>query len=591
MQDYIIRAVCVTLLHSLWQAVLLAAVAGTLLMLTRRAGSALRYKLLCTLMLVFVAAVVYTFCVQVTASQHAGRVSANSLSSVYRNSNASLNSTQLVADSRISILLNACTYLFNQYSWLLVLVWFVFFLVRFLRLLLVMVNVDRMRYYKTNIVSGEWEQGFEQLCSRMHILQPVLLMESALLKVPVLIGYLKPVILIPAGMLTQLSADQVEVILLHELAHVRRHDYMVNLVQSGIDTIFFFNPALLWISDLIRSERECCCDDIAIRETKNKQQFIQALISFNQYSSTLNTCSLSWLTGKGQLLRRVQRIVTKKNSSLRSAELVALLSVVLFGSSAFVIFQHNQGSYLSGIGSSVAPKKISISKQPVARAKSGVNPSPKINTITAKTVAGTTVRVSGATLLKKQVITKKPIAVVANIPAARPPAVPSVLTALGSEPPDSRVAEDLADLQRQLAALGYREDNAERLQTFRDHGVSPSFIKSFIEAGYKNVSLNQFLQLADHGVRAAFTNGLKERGYGTVSLERATDLVDHGVSLVFIEAFKKLGFSNITLEEAITLKDHGVSAAFIESFKNKTDRLLSLEDYIKIKDSGINRSS
>jgi beta-lactamase regulating signal transducer with metallopeptidase domain len=90
-------------------------------------------------------------------------------------------------------------------------------------------------------------------------------------------------------MLTTLPASEIEAILLHELAHIRRRDYLVNLLQSFSDIIFFFNPAVLWLSSLIRDERENCCDDIAIGEVKNKKQFIHALLSFQEYNLIQNT--------------------------------------------------------------------------------------------------------------------------------------------------------------------------------------------------------------------------------------------------------------------------------------------------------------
>ena len=99
---------------------------------------------------------------------------------------------------------------------------------------------------------------------------------------PVVIGHLKPVILIPLGCLAGLPADQVEAILLHELAHIRRSDYFVNFLQNITESIFFFNPGLLWISSLIKEERENCCDDIALEQTKNKRGLVQALISFKE---------------------------------------------------------------------------------------------------------------------------------------------------------------------------------------------------------------------------------------------------------------------------------------------------------------------
>jgi bla regulator protein BlaR1 len=78
------------------------------------------------------------------------------------------------------------------------------------------------------------------------------------------IGNLKPVILMPIGLLTALTTEEVEAILMHELAHIKRRDYLVNLLQSLMEIVFFFNPAVLWISQLIKAERENCCDDLAL---------------------------------------------------------------------------------------------------------------------------------------------------------------------------------------------------------------------------------------------------------------------------------------------------------------------------------------
>ena len=98
----------------------------------------------------------------------------------------------------------------------------------------------------------------------MRISRPVRLLESAIAEVPVVIGYLKPVILIPAGLLANLPVDQVEAILLHELAHIRRADYLVNLLQTMVESLLFYHPAVWWISHVIRTEREHCCDDFVL---------------------------------------------------------------------------------------------------------------------------------------------------------------------------------------------------------------------------------------------------------------------------------------------------------------------------------------
>ena len=125
--------------------------------------------------------------------------------------------------------------------------------------------------------SAYWKEKIQQLADELQIRRRIQLLQSEIVQVPVVIGVLKPVILIPLGILSQLPPEQVEAILLHELAHIKRKDYLVNLLQSLAETIFFFNPAVLWVSSLIRDERENCCDDIAIAGTKNKAAFVNAL--------------------------------------------------------------------------------------------------------------------------------------------------------------------------------------------------------------------------------------------------------------------------------------------------------------------------
>jgi hypothetical protein len=131
-----------------------------------------------------------------------------------------------------------------------------------------------------------------------------------------------------------MSPAEVEAILLHELAHIRRHDYLINLVQRITSIIFFFNPAVLWLSSLIRAERENCCDDIAIKHTHNKLQFVEALMSVKQCSFLSPGLAMKFLGPKNFLLHRINRIVYNRNKSLSVTELFffvgSLLSAVLF---------------------------------------------------------------------------------------------------------------------------------------------------------------------------------------------------------------------------------------------------------------------
>jgi beta-lactamase regulating signal transducer with metallopeptidase domain/protocatechuate 3,4-dioxygenase beta subunit len=107
-------------------------------------------------------------------------------------------------------------------------------------------------------------QMLDRLRKRLEIDRAVQLLESTRIEVPAVIGWLRPVILLPVSILSELPADQLELILAHELAHIRRHDFLLNLLQTAVETLLFYHPAVWWVSCRIRIEREACCDDLAV---------------------------------------------------------------------------------------------------------------------------------------------------------------------------------------------------------------------------------------------------------------------------------------------------------------------------------------
>jgi beta-lactamase regulating signal transducer with metallopeptidase domain len=114
-----------------------------------------------------------------------------------------------------------------------------------------------------------------ELSEQLHIKRSVQLLQSPVATVPAVVGFFKPVILFPAAMLAGLSPSEIEGILIHELAHIKRQDFLVNMLQHFIEMIFFFNPAVLWVSSLIKIERENCCDDIAVGTNTKQAELYQ----------------------------------------------------------------------------------------------------------------------------------------------------------------------------------------------------------------------------------------------------------------------------------------------------------------------------
>jgi beta-lactamase regulating signal transducer with metallopeptidase domain/protocatechuate 3,4-dioxygenase beta subunit len=146
-----------------------------------------------------------------------------------------------------------------------------------------------------------------RLAARLGLGRRVRLLESARVQVPMVVGWLKPVILLPASALTGLTSDQLTFILGHELAHIRRLDYVVNLVQSLIETLLFFHPAVWWISARIRQERENCCDDRAVELCGDRLDYARALAALEGMRTA--TWSLAPSAEGGALLARIRRLL------------------------------------------------------------------------------------------------------------------------------------------------------------------------------------------------------------------------------------------------------------------------------------------
>jgi bla regulator protein blaR1 len=555
--DTILRAICWTLLHSLWQGLIFAIVAGIVLVLTKKASSSLRYNLLCCGMILFLAVSGYTFYHQLHIPAHTeARTTAGNLPAI-TGGWTNTATTPAITTGTSHTLRNAIDSLvqyFNTHASLVVVTWFIIFLARFVQLLSGLVNAQRFRHYQTSPAPSEWQQRLALLLNRLQITHPVSLLQSGLVKVPMVVGWLKPVILVPVGMLAHISPEQVESILLHELAHIRRQDYVFNLVQHVVDTLFFFNPALLWISSLIRTERENCCDDIAIRQTNSRRRLIEALVSFHEYRQSAQPYALS-LTGKNKgVVRRVERIVHRKNHSLNVGERLLLMCGLMTLSVAFITIDSSRQDTST---SAVTPSVTRIQA-----------PAPS----TPSSAAATTPP-SGKGILK---------------PASTP-----AMASLQPQPDTThpRLAEDSSpDLLDELQSLGYHDISVDELIRCKEHGVTGEFIADLRKLGYKDFSLDKTIELVDHGVSPEFINSLTHMGYTDISLDMAIRLVDHGVTTDFISSIRKLGFASVSLQKAIKLADHGVTSDFIVSWKNKTGKLFDLDDYIKLADSGIDPS-
>ncbi len=311
-----IKAICWTLIHSLWIGMIIALLAGIVISLTRKSAAALRYRLLCAVLVLFVVSIGITYAIEAHSNtpikittDHAN-VFINVVNAAAYNGPAAPASQSLLDRSKEFL---------NQNMSIIFMVWLLFFLLKSLKMVSGLLYIQRIRNYKTHTVTEELKQRIEHLSSQIGIRRVVRLVQSELVKVPVAVGWLKPMILLPLGIAFQLTPEQLDGILWHELAHIHRRDYMVNILQGVAETVFFFNPGLLWLSSLIRTEREACCDDMVLSRMNRKANYLEALLSFGygEFSQARYAMSI----GSGNQLRdRLKRMISQENKRLSIAE-------------------------------------------------------------------------------------------------------------------------------------------------------------------------------------------------------------------------------------------------------------------------------
>jgi beta-lactamase regulating signal transducer with metallopeptidase domain/HEAT repeat protein len=199
----------------------------------------------------------------------------------------------------------------------------------------------------TSSVPDSCVEAVTRLAARLRITRPVRVLESAVVHVPAVIGWLRPVILLPASALTGLTPLQLDALLAHELAHVRRYDYVVNLLQSVVETLLFYHPAVWWVSGRVREEREHCCDDLAVAVCGDAHFYATALLGMERLRVATPAFALA-ASGGGRgdsLMGRIRRLVAPVQTEIfpRWMAGVVVVSLALGGGAHLVSGSATQG--------------------------------------------------------------------------------------------------------------------------------------------------------------------------------------------------------------------------------------------------------
>lgn len=311
-----------TLLHSLWQALLILGLARLLLRYTPLQQSGLRYNISLVALSAMAVTSIATFIflyptVQVLQSPGAGQAVTIAVQPSIQKSTATL-SLQYVTQTT------------QQVMPYVVAAWLAGTLLFCLRIAGGWLQVKRLQEQATYVLDDRFAR-LTLLARRLGIYRNVQLAVSARIHVPIVLGFIKPVILFPAGLWSGIGTAELDAILVHELTHIRRHDYLVNLIQSVLESIFFFNPFVWMMSGQIRTEREHCCDDTVVAMCGNPLAYAKVLAHLEEARLTPNRLAIGLAKNKNQLLTRIKRIMEKTVTPYKAKDRIIPALLVIVG--------------------------------------------------------------------------------------------------------------------------------------------------------------------------------------------------------------------------------------------------------------------
>ncbi|MDF9800516.1 beta-lactamase regulating signal transducer with metallopeptidase domain [Catalinimonas alkaloidigena] len=334
------EALGITLLHSLWQGMLLMVILWCLLRLIRYEKASLRFILAFSSLMLILLAFSSTLYHEWDSLKPLPAVN-QSFSTQAIGQAIELMDLEVSTHSSLWAQIKSEVYtLFYQLAEnasLLASAWLIGSLLFSFRLSLGLWQIHQLKQ-KKQALPEFWKAKSLELQQVLGIRQKVEISTNDTLDSPLTLGWLKPMILLPASMLTAMPAEQIESILVHELAHIRRHDYLWNLLQSVAEVILFYHPAYWYIASVLEQESEHACDAITLKITGRPQIYAQALLQVASLRTTISTVGLSTRDrGKGRsgFAERIRRIVAPQQKKKGVQPLPFLLSFCLIG---FMLF-------------------------------------------------------------------------------------------------------------------------------------------------------------------------------------------------------------------------------------------------------------
>ncbi|UCC45669.1 MAG: M56 family metallopeptidase [Candidatus Zixiibacteriota bacterium] len=591
------------LFHSLWQGGLAALLLGAALAFLRQSQARLRYLLSC-LALVSVVAVSTATGIGLFR-QHISEAPVTTVAAQVNHAAEAI-VPENAATTPVAVTEQGSFSLAHLHDWVFPL-WLLGVILMSLYHVFGWFRVRRLAVREPVEYPARWKEQFARLCARMHITRPVQLICSRRALAPCVIGLVKPVVLVPLSMFSNLEPSDIEMILVHELAHVRRYDILVNILQTVIETALFFNPAVWWISQQIRVEREHCCDDVVVQHSGDRVSYARALASLEELRS-VRTGFVAAAAGM-PLLARVRRLfglptVPNRSARLGAAGVVLLTVLTGVGMLSFPAVSRTLSETFVETTEPYKPQSDDIRGRWEIETYGGrahINMRFKRRWETGFTVRARELlsEISQTTTHLEMRRDAGTFHFVGDFEEddeewwgegecffRANSEYLEEMDRLGFDIDDDEDVLSLAihnvtlEFVRGLIDLGYDDLTYDELITAHIHDVTPEYIKEMNGLGYRNLKMDELVTMQIHDVEPDFVLQLAELGYRDLDADELVTMQIHDVEPELIEAYTSLGYRDLDVDELVTMQIHDVEPEFIEEMAELGYRDLDVDDLV-----------
>jgi beta-lactamase regulating signal transducer with metallopeptidase domain len=499
--------------------------------------------------------------------------------------------------------------------------------------------------------SETWGRTLDRLAGVLALRRGVAILESAAVEVPTVIGWLKPLILLPMSTISALKPEEIEMLLAHELAHIRRHDFFVNLMQTAVETLMFYHPAVWWMSHRIRIEREHCCDDMAIETCGSALRYARALTHLEELRARQSELALA--ANGGSLITRIRRLVTSTDDAVsdtsRWGAAAAVLAVVI----ALLAIPS-----MPALAKRNADEKLPTAPPKVMKAK----PATQTITVDGKSIVCDGEKVVcdkdadievydvdkddehdteiDSEMAEPAMPPEAPmpaLPMIAGVPAPPMPMVAGVpmpmvrvnvapriapmAMAFASRMVDS-VVPTIAISPEAIAAgieggieggiqggitggiqggihtrsssrirhRGIGKDgklSVDDLITLRSVGVTPEYITQMRGTGLGDLSLDEIVAMRVQGVTPDYVSQMRKTGFDITTADQIVSMRVQGVTPDYVSQMRATGFDIKNTDQIISLRVQGVSPDYVSEMRKSGIEIKSVEDVITLRTMGV----